>query len=193
MAEHPGLRQSIPPLVIGFILLAFTVTGLAAGVGARHLVDGLARSSPSPNSHAEQSASATRTASVQPTAAAQLSPSVEASETATTGAGYTGFTLSVSVSPAVVASGQQFTVTAVVVAHNHVSRLSGVPCTLVSLGSGAFPFTPAPPAKLSDAQGEVSWPLKATTASTGTYTLQVEGTGSLEYYYDVDVTVQVSG
>ncbi len=189
MAEHPGLRQSLPPVVIGLVLLACTVAGLAAGVGARYLVDGLTLGDVSSGLHGQQSISATRTAVPQPT----TMPTPDLSETATAGAEFTGFTLSVSVSPEVVTAGKQFRVTATVVSAGGAG-LAGVPCTLGPVSGGASLFTQWPPAKLSDAKGEVSWTLTAPPgASAGMYPLQVQGTGSLDYYYHVDVTVEVSG
>ena len=189
MAEHPGLRQSLPPLVIGLVLLACTVAGLAAGVGARHLVDGLTLGDISSGLHGQQGILATRTAVLQPTAM----PTPDLSETATAGVEFTGFVLRVSVSPEVVTPGEQFRVMVAVLSAGG-ARLAGVPCTLGPVSGGASLFTQWPPAKLSDAKGEVSWTLKAPPgASAGIYSLQVQGTGSLDYYYHADVTVEVSG
>ena len=189
MAEHPELRKSLPPLLIGLILLALTATGLAAGVGARRLVDAVAGYSSS--GLLGRGGSPTHTVVPQPSPSA--TPTTEPTATVAPGGDASGFSLSPSVSPAEVTAGQPFTVTVKVIARNTTTLLSGVPCTLGPgagvdmLGSGHWP-----PTKLSSGKGTATWQLVAPNVAPGIYHMQITATGSLGYYYHVDFTMQIS-
>jgi hypothetical protein len=182
VARDPGLRQSLPPVVVGILLLACTVSGLAAGVGAHRLVDsvGFGHISGTQGNHA--------TGSVSP----GISPAASASAggglpTVTVSPQSTGFSLSAQVSPTAVKVGQQFSVTVTVIAYDGTTPLGSVRCTLGppgnSRGSGPALFSQWPKSVVSDSAGKVVWVLQAPNMPAGTYQLVVSATGTHGYFY----------
>ena len=197
MARHPALRQSLPPIVIGIILLACTVTGLAAGVGVRQLVNGAGFGVTSGTGPGKQDNHATGSTGPDVTAPPAASPTVGGAglPTVTASAQATGFQLSAQVSPTVVAAGQQFSVTVTVVAHDGRTPLEGVDCTLgppPSGDDGPSLFTQWPRSAVSNSQGKAGWTLQAPSVHAGTYELQVQGTGTHGYFFYTLVFLTIS-
>jgi hypothetical protein len=187
VAQYPELRKSLPPLLIALILLAFAATGLAAGVGARRLVDAVAGYSSSGllgrgglTTHTVTPPTPSPTATTEPTAV--VAP----------GGDGTGFSLNASVSPAEVTASQPFTVTVTVIASDASTLLSGVPCTL-GPGAGVDLFGPGrwPPMMLSSRKGTAIWQLVAPNVAPGIYIMQIRATGTHGYYTYVDFTLHI--
>jgi hypothetical protein len=185
VARDPGLRQALPPIVVGILLLACTVSGLAAGVGARRVVDNSGFGPISGTGPGTQGNHATSSVSPDTTPAGSASaggglPTVTASPQST------GFTLSAQVSPTAVTVGQQFSVTVTVIANDGTTPLGGVRCTLGppgnGRGSGPALFSHWPGPVVSDSQGEGSWTLQAPNVPAGRYQLVVSATGTHGYY-----------
>ena len=191
MAQHPELRKSLPPLLIGLILLAFTATGLAAGVGARRLVDAVGGYNSS-NLLGRGGNSLTHSVPPQPTPSptATMEPTAEVAP----GGDATGFSLSASSSPAELVAGKPFTITVTVISSDNSTLLSGVPCTL-GPGAGVDLFGPGrwPPTTLSSRKGTATWQLVAPNVAPGIYIMQTTATGTHGYYTYVDFTVHITG
>jgi hypothetical protein len=186
VADRPPLRQ--PPGVVAAVLLTCALVGLLAGVGTRQVVTrltnaaNLGRNGLGPNS---------TTSAVTPTSTAGSLPSPTAT-TGTTGE-FTGFTVRAQVSPASVAPGQQFTITATVIAKDGVTPLGGVLCSIGAPGGGTASLFPQWPAgKVSDTNGEAVWTLLAPSVASGTYSIKVTATGTRWFYYAL-VSVTLSG
>jgi hypothetical protein len=186
VADRPPLRQ--PPGVVAAVLLVCALVGLLAGVGTRQLVTRLTNAT-NPGQNALGPYGTTSAAS--PTSTAESLPSPLAT-TGTTGE-LTGFTLRAQVSPASVAPGQQFTITATVIAKDGVTKLGGVLCSIGATGGGnGSLFSQWPAGKVSDTNGEAVWILQAPNVAPGTYSIKVTGTGTRWFYYAL-VSVTISG
>jgi hypothetical protein len=190
VARDPGLRQSLPPIVVGILLLACTVSGLAAGVGAHRLVNSAGSGAISGTGPGTQGNHATSSVSPDTTPAASASAGGDGLPTVTASAQLTGFFLSAQVSPTAVTVGQQFSVTVTVTAHDGRTPLGGVHCTLGPPGNGRgsgpslFSHWPAP--VVSDPKGKAGWVLQAPNMPAGRYELVVSATGTRGYYvYEV--------
>jgi hypothetical protein len=197
VARDPGLRQSLPPIVVGILLLACTVSGLAAGVGVHRLVNGTGFGAISGTVPGTQGNHAT----------SSVSPGTSPAASASAGGGFptvtvsprsTGFSLSAQVSPTAVKVGQQFSVTVTVIANDGRTRLEGILCTLggpstvrpPQPGKSLFAHWPAP--VVSDSQGKASWTLQAPNVSAGQYELVVTATGTNGYYVYWELTLTMS-
>lgn len=190
MARDPGLRQSLPPVALAILLLACTVSGLAAGAGTRRLVDSARFGAVS----GTQGTHATGSIGPATTPAASASPG-GGLPTATLSPQLTGFSLSEQVSPTAVKVGQQFSVVATVTAYNSGTPLGGIRCTLgppaIVKGSGPSLFTRWPQPVLSDSQGKATWVLQAPNVSAGPYQLVVLATGTHGYYVYAEYPVTI--
>jgi hypothetical protein len=192
VARDPGRRQSLPLIVVGILLLACTVSGLATGVGVHRLVNstGFGGTGPGgPGNRATSSVSPDTTPAASASAGGSLS-------TVTASPQSTGFGLSAQVSPEAVTVGQQFIVTATVTVYHSSTPLGGVRCTLVPPatvqrgGPSLFAHWPAP--VVSDSQGMAVWVLKAPNVSAGSYQLVVLATGTHEYYVYAAVPLTIT-
>jgi hypothetical protein len=195
VARDPGGRQSLPSIVVGILLLACTVSGLAAGAGARRVVDNsgfraiLGTGSGMQSKHATSSVSPATSPAASPSAGSGV-PTVTASVQST------GFKLAAQASPTTVTVGQQFSVTVTVTAHHSSTPLAGVPCALGppgnGRGSGPSLFSHWPKSMVSDSVGKVVWTLQAPNMPAGTYDLVVSATGTDDYYVWAVVPLTIS-
>jgi hypothetical protein len=99
--------------------------------------------------------------------------------------------LQVQVSPASVSQGQQFTVTATVLAKDGITPLAGASCA-ISAASGPSLFTSWPTAIVSNTQGIAAWTLQAPAVAPGRYEMRVQGNGSRGYYVYVDASIVIA-
>jgi hypothetical protein len=192
VARDPGLRQSLPPIVVGILLLACTVSGLATGVGVHRLVDSAGLGGTNPGSQGNHASS---TVGPDTTPTASVSPG-GGLPTVTAGTQSTGFSLSAQVSPTLVAVGRQFRVTVTVIAHDGKTPLGGVRCTLGppgnGRGSGPSLFSQWPAAVVSNSHGTAVWVLQVPNVPAGTYQLVVSATGTREYYTWVVIGINIT-
>jgi hypothetical protein len=194
VARDPGLRQSLPPLVVGILLLACTVSGLATGVGVHRLVDSAGFGAISGTRAGTMGNQAT--SSVSPATSLAGSASPGGLPTVTASAQSTGFSLSAQVSPTAVKVGQQFSVAVTVIANDGSTPLGGVRCMLGppanGRGSGPSLFVQWPGSVVSDSRGEGSWTLQAPNMPAGRYQLVVSATGTHGYYTWVVMDIAIT-
>jgi hypothetical protein len=167
------------------------VTGLIAGAGTRQLVAGLVlRGAGTPAGIGESSG--TSSPGNPGTVTGRPDPSPSTTDTPTSAPGELGaFTLQVQVLPASVSAGQHFTVTATVLAKDHITPLEGVSCTIGAAGNAKL-LTVWPAAVVSDARGMAAWTLAAPNVTPGTYDMEVKGTGSSGYWYYTYASITIS-
>jgi len=190
VARHPGPGQSLPLTVAGLLFLACTVSGLAAGVGVHKLIDSAGLGAIGPGTQGNHA-----TSTADPDSSPAASPSAGLA-TVTASPQFTGYDLSAQISPAAVAVGQQFIVTATVTVYHSSTPAGGVRCMLgppaIIQGSGPSLFTQWPAPAVSDSQGKASWVLKAPNGPPGTYQLVVLITGSHEYFIFAEVPLTIT-
>ena len=185
MTDRSQLRQ--PPSVVAVVLLICALVGLLAGFGTRQLVTRLTNAADLGQGGLSPSGTAS---AVVPTSSATQLPSPT---TAAIPGEYTGFKIQAQVTPASVAPGQQFTITATVIAKDGVTPLGGVLCSLGAAGGGGEPlFTQWPAGIVSNSNGEAVWTLQAPSVASGTYTIKVTATGTKWFYYAL-ISVTISG
>ena len=187
MADRPQLRQ--PPGVVAAVLLICTLVGLLAGVGTRQLVTRLTNAA-----HLGQDGLGPHgtTSTFTPTSTA--GPLRSPTATASIPGEFSGFTLRAQVSLPSVAPGQQFTITATVIAKDGVTPLGGVLCSIGAPGDGNESLFPQWPAGIvSNTNGEATWTLQAPNVPKGTYYVKVSATGVRGYFYFTDASVTISG
>jgi hypothetical protein len=180
VTDRSQLRQ--PPGVVAFVLLVCTLVGLFAGFGTRQLVTRLANAA---NLDQNGLGPHGTTGVVIPTSTATLLPAP--TSPAALSSEFTGFSIQAQVSPNPVAPGQQFTITATVIAKDGVTPLGGVSCTI---GGSLLPQWPA--GKVSNANGKATWSLRAPSVSKGAYTVKVSATGYKGYFYFTLVSVTIT-
>ena len=190
MARDPEMRRPPHPALIALVLLAFVVIGLAAGFGARQLVNGGGVGGPV--------ARATNTANSQRATATNTANATSTSTSVATIVPPSGFSLSLDgVSPNSVAPGQKFTVVVAVLAPGGATPLAGVLCKMGPPQDGGSPLFqqpsqwPAP--QVSNAQGEAIWSVQAPTLPAGAYAFTISATGAGDYIYHVDGSITITG
>lgn len=172
---------------IAVVLVLFCVSGLATGVLARSLsAPAAARTS------AQSQTSRVAPAATLTTAAATPSPTT--APTATTApVQATGFTFTMTTSPAQVAPGQDFTVTVTVLSAAK-APLAGIQCFMRAPSDGSPSlFQDMPTPQISNDQGEAVWNLQAPAVSPGTYRIEVIAYGSDSYQYFAYAHLTVTG
>lgn len=189
MARDPGLRQSLPPIVVGILLLACTVSGLATGVGVHRLVNSAGLGGTRPGSQGNH---ATSSAGPDTTPAASASAGGGGLPTVTASAQSTGFKLSLQLSPTAVKAGQQFSLAVTVTANDGRTPLGGIRCTFGSPNVGPSLFVHWPAPVVSDPKGKAGWVLQAPNVPAGMYQLVVSATGTHGYYYYTWVFLTIS-
>jgi hypothetical protein len=192
VAQGPGKRQLPPPQVVALILLTCIITGLIAGAGTQRLVASLVlrgANTPSGISGLSTGSPGNLATATSPPGS---SPSAIVTPTSSPQGGLTGFSVQEQVSPAAVSVGQQFTVTATVLAKDSLAPLEGVSCTIGAAG-GAKLFADWPAAVLTNTHGIAAWILQAPNVTPGTYQMKVQGDGSRGYYVYVDASIVITG
>jgi hypothetical protein len=187
VADRPQLRQ--PPGVVAAVLLICTLVGLLAGVGTRQVVTRLTNAT-----HLGQDGLGPHgtTSAVTPTSTA--GPLRSPTATAANPGEFSHFTVQAQVSPSSVAPGQQFTITATVIARDGVTPLGGVLCSIGAPGDGNQSLFPQWPAGIvSNTHGEATWTLQAPNVPKGTYYVKVSATAANGNFYFADVSVIISG
>lgn len=173
-------------VLIAVVLVACSLSGLAAGVFARQL--GNPRAATSHNTPASASSHTplpTTTATPVPEATATIMAQP---------AGSVAFSLSASSSPRVLPAGQSFTVTVTALALQGGAALSGLQCFMRAPTDGRTPlFQEWPPAQVTGPNGQATWNLTAPQVAPGLYGLEVVayGANSYSYHYDLSVTISV--
>jgi hypothetical protein len=174
-------------VLVAVVLVACSISGLAAGVFAGHLGD--LRAAASHNAPAPAS-------SHTPPAAATATPVPEATATATPRpAGNVAFVLSVSSSPQVLPAGQSFTVTVTALTPQGGAAIGGLQCFMRAPSDGRTPlFQEWPPSQVTGSNGQATWRnLTAPQVAPGTYGLEVVAYGANSYYRYADTFVTISG
>ncbi|MGH2517094.1 MAG: hypothetical protein ACRDHP_15700 [Ktedonobacterales bacterium] len=171
--------------LIAIVLIACSMSGLAAGVYARHLGDPLAVATtgprPAPSQTPLPAVTATPVAQATATTTPQSAVAVE-------------FALSVSVSPTVLSVGETFTITVTAVARHGGAPVAGLQCFMRAPSSGRAPlFQDWPPPQVTAASGQATWQLTAPQQSPGLYGVEVVAYGTNSYNYYADSFVTVSG
>jgi hypothetical protein len=168
------------------VLLICSLVGLLAGFGTSKLVSTLANAA----NLGQNGLGPHRTSTVTPTSSAALLPSPTATAIPSD---ISGFKVQAQVSPTAVVPGQQFTVTATVIAKDGVTPLGGILCTLGGTGGGNRSLFPQWPAGIvSNSNGEATWTLVAPHVSAGTYNVKVSATGA-DWSYYIITSVTISG
>lgn len=184
--KRNGQRANVTSAVlIAVVLVACSTSGLAAGVFARHLGDSLA--------------GATGTASVSsrtPPSASTATPVPEATATVTIQpAENVLFTLSASVSPGTLSSGQHFIVAVTAVTRDsRKAPVAGLQCFMRAPTDGRAPlFQDWPTPVITGTDGQATWNLTAPQVAPGTYGVEVVAYGPNSYSYYADTFVTISG
>jgi hypothetical protein len=186
VTDRSQLRQ--PPSVVAVVLLICALVGLFAGYGTRQLVTHLTNAAELGQGGLGPKSTAS---AVVPKSSATPLPSPT---TAAIPGEYTGFKIQAQVTPASVAPGKHFTITATVIAKDGVTPLGGVLCSIGAAGSGGGSlFAQWPAGIVSNSNGEAAWTLQAPSVAAGTYSVKVSATGYKGYFWFVDVSVSISG
>lgn len=131
------------------------------------------------------------TATQLTTPATTHAPSTGASATATTPAGKVSaqFQLSISISPRVVATGQQLTITVNAFDPDTHAPIAGLPCILRAPTDGSPALlTSWPASQTTNASGAASWTLAAPSMPAGTYEVEAFAQ-SAKWSWKADATV----
>lgn len=172
--------------LLAFVLLACSLSGLAAGVFANQLAHGGSRIDlglSGSQSTASASQSATKPTSTSAATATSV-PTIVAQP---------GFTLKLTATPNVLKAGADFTATVVATSASG-SPVVGLTCYLRA-PEGNSRLAPLydqwPPAAVTDTSGTAAWHLKAPQTNSGTYGIEVVayGTNNYQYSWLVHVTI----
>jgi len=177
-SARPGIRT---PIVL-LVLALFAVTGLGAGMLVRTALAGIG---------VHLTGTATTSAPVGSPATHPATPSPSPSVTVPAELAPSGFKLSASASPRVVAPGQSLVVTVAATAGNGAPQ-PGVACYLDAAdpsSAGLLPVEPSTAVTSSD--GSASWTLTVPQVAAGSYSLRVHANGQHGWEYHVFVTITV--
>lgn len=187
MKRESKTGRTLNGWVVATLLVLCCVSGLATGVLARSLSGQAAAQAGTRSTVGGTSRPAT-------TAAAGVTPSPTLSPTTTTApVQATGFSFSVTTSPAQVAPGQAFTVT-VTVLSSAKAPLAGIQCFMRAPSDGSPSlFQDMPTPQVSNADGQAIWRLQAPAVASGTYRVEVIAYGSNAYQYHAYAHLTVIG
>lgn len=172
-------------ILIAIVLVACSMSGLAAGIFARHLGTAVAAgtSKPPVSSHLTATPRSTATPAPAPTATLPSQPSST-----------TGFVLSASASPTALSPGQSFVVTVTAVTGQGGVPISGLQCFMRAPTKAHPPLLQSwPPPKVTDTSGQATWNLIVPQVSPGLYGVEVVAYGTNSYTYYVDALMTISG
>jgi hypothetical protein len=184
MTARLALRIRLSRVATTFILLAFAVMGLLAGLVAHSLAHpqspGALASGPVISGSPPGQAAPTETSTL-----------TDATATATTTNIQTGFTLSISLSQRSVSAGDTFTVTVTATANG--APVSGLSCALRSPTNGPQGLLTTWPAPVvTDANGKATWTLTTPAVAPGAYGVEVDAAGAHHYEFHRYASIQVS-
>lgn len=184
--KHASQRNGpLSAILIAIILVACSMSGLAAGVYARHLGDTISTSTSKPPVSSNLTATARATATLSPPPTATITPQP---------ANTTGFVLSASASPTTLSPGQSFSVTVTAVTGQGGAPIAGLQCFMRAPTKAHTPlFQSWPPPKITDATGQATWDLTTPQVSPGLYGVEVVAYGTNSYNYYVDALMTISG
>ena len=184
MTATLALRIRLSRVATTFILLAFAVMGLLAGLVAHSLAhpqsSGALASGPVISGSPPGQAAPTET-----------STPADGTATPTTTNTQTGFMLSISLSQRSVSAGDTFTVTVTAIASG--APVSGLSCTLraPTYGpQGLLTTWPAP--ATTDANGRATWMLTTPAVAPGAYGVEADAVGAHHYEFHRYASIQVS-
>ena len=183
--KRNGQRANVTSAVlIAVVLVACSISGLAAGVYARHLGDSLAAAT-------IRTPVSSRTPPSAPTAT--LVPAATATAT-TQPVENVLFNLSASASQGTLSSGQRFTVTVTAAAKNGGAPVAELKCYMRAPTDGRAPlFQDWPTPVITGADGQATWNLTAPQVAPGLYGMEVVAYGTNSYSYFADTFVTISG
>lgn len=177
MKREAGTGKTLSGWAMALLLVLCCVSGLAAGVLTSSLTGTAGTRVLGATSPGRGSPAATDASTVTPSPTSSVSASTRTPVLAT------GFTVSVDVSPAQVAPGATFTVTATVLSATS-TPIAGVQCYMRAPSDGSpslYQDMPAP--QFSDANGQATWTLVVPQVSPRTYRIEVIAYGSGKYFY----------
>ena len=181
MADRSRVLSAV---LIAIVLISCSISGLAAGVYARHLGSANAPRVPHPSPVSSLAAAATATPAV-PTATATATPRP---------LGSTKFVLTTSASPALLPPGQSFTVTVTAVTLHGGAPVADLQCFMrAPTTNHPALFQDWPPPKTTDARGAATWTLTAPRVPPGLYGVEIVAYGADSYNYYADALVTISG
>lgn len=184
--KRNGHRANVASAVlIAVVLVACSISGLAAGVYARHLGDSLVAGTGTAtvSSHSPPSAP-----TATPAPAVTATTTIQPAENVL-------FILSASASPRTLASGQNFTITVAAVTRDSGQvPVAGLQCFMRAPTDGRAPlFQDWPTPVTTGADGQATWNLTTPQVSPGTYGVEVVAYGPNSYSYHFDTFVTISG
>lgn len=188
MKRNARSANTLSAVLIAIVLVACSISGLAAGVYARHLGDRLASATATaPASAASHTPHlhATATAIIAPIPT--TTPTVQHTETAP-------FILKASAVPSSLTSGQSFTITVLATSQHGAAPVPGLTCYMRAPSDGRAPlFQTWPPQAITDANGQATWNLAAPQVASGPYGVEVVAYGANGYNYYSDTFVTITG
>jgi hypothetical protein len=173
------------PIALIFTLLALVaLIGLLMGI----LTHALVRRQ---GSIAQIIASRTATVTANPATTPTETATTQPRETATIASVVGHFQLSVTVSPKIVKSGQQVTITVTAFDPNSHAPIAGLPCLLRRPIDGSPPFLNVwPTSQMTNASGAASWILTAPTKTAGIYEIEAYAK-TPEWGWKADATISL--
>jgi len=180
-AQSANLTSAV---LLAIVLVTCSISGLAAGVYARHLGERLAAATKTVSAPASSATSrAASTATSVPLATATVTPQ---------SAGAVAFVLTVSSSPNTLSAGQSFNVSVTALTQNGGAAVVGLRCFMRAPTDGRAPlFQNWPTPQITDANGRATWNLVAPQVASGLYGVEVVayGVNSYNYFADTFVTI----
>lgn len=184
MRPNGQQARSWQATLLALLFVACALSGLAAGFTTRAVASGALTVANMSIPGGARSVTSTHTP-------ARPSPSATAPAT---NVAPSGFLVKAVVTPASVAPGQPFTVTATVIAADGATPLEGIACSMGAAPGSAPLFATWPPPAVSDASGQATWSLTVPTATTpGAYVLDISAHGAGGWMTDWRPSVTVTG
>lgn len=173
-------------VLIAIVLVACSVSGLAAGVYARRLGDSFAVAATTTPPLAASRTPLPATATSAPAAPATATPRP-------TGTG--AFVLTVVSSPNALAPGQSVTITVTALTRDRSKApIAGLKCFMRAPSDGRAPlFQSWPPPVFTGANGVAAWNLTAPQVASGLYGVEVVAYGTNSYLYYADAFITITG
>lgn len=181
-------RHSMRAMMIAAVLVAFSITGLAAGIVTQGVVNPFGQ----PNGHGPfisgfGGSAPTRT----PSASTPTQPAATATATQPAVTITYPFSLHAVIAPPTVAPGQTFTVTVTTTKASDGSAVAGLKCYMRAADGSAPLYQDWPAPVVTDAIGQAVWTLTVPQAAAGQYTIEIIGYGTppIQAKWDPTVTI----
>lgn len=175
-------------VLIAIILIACSISGLAAGVYARHLSEPLAA-----GNTATSGSIASASHTPRPAPSATPIPTATA-RTIAQQPGNLPFFLAASASPASLAAGQTLTITIQASSQYGSAPVVGLTCYMRAPSDGRVPlFQTWPTPAVTGASGQATWTLTAPQVAPGPYGVEVVAYGANHFTYYSDAFITITG